>query len=194
MLIVPYSSGELYALSTADGKEIWSDSLLLNTQTQAGNVFSGIGGDPVIDGEVVFAVSSSGTLSVYGLVQGQAVWERPVSSTNTPWVTGDYMYLLSTENTLICFVKYTGAVRWATTIQSFEDEEDKKRPISWRGPVMVGGKLALVGSRGQMLLISAQDGKVTDTKSIPDDVYTSPVVAGGRMYLISQDATLYSLQ
>jgi outer membrane protein assembly factor BamB len=67
MVVSPYASGELYALSTADGRELWTDSLALNRQTQAGAAFSGIGGDPVVDGSVVFAVSHGGLLSVLQL-------------------------------------------------------------------------------------------------------------------------------
>lgn len=194
VVIVPYSSGEIYALSVADGREIWNDSLSPGTRTQASSFFAGIGGDPIIDSGVVFAVSSGGMLSVLAANSGQRLWERPIGAINTPWVAGDYMFLLTTDNTLLCFIKYDGRIRWATKLASFEAEELKRRPISWKGPVMVDGRLAVVSSNGQLVLVNATDGKITATKEIPDDIYTSPVVAGGRMYLVSQDATLYSVQ
>lgn len=193
-VIVPYASGELYALAAADGHALWNNSLSLSQRTEASGVFAGIGGDPVVDGEVVFAVSSGGMLAVYGMPFGQRLWEYPVSSINTPWVAGDYLFLLTADNTLVALVKYDGRVRWSTKLPSFEDEEDRRRPIFWRGPVMVDGKLAVVGARGEMKLISAADGSVVSTVSIPDDVYTAPIVAGGRMYLINKDARLTSLQ
>lgn len=194
MVVVPYSSGEVYALAIADGKEIWNDSLSLNQHTQASAFFAGIGGDPVIDDSVVFAVSSSGMVSALTMAGGQPIWNRPIGSINTPWLAGDFMYMLTTDNTLICFVKYDGRIRWSTKLASYEDEDKKKKPISWKGPVMVNSNMALVSSNGQLVLVSAVDGKVVATKSIPDEIYTPPVVAGGHMYLVSQDATLYSLQ
>lgn len=193
-VIVPYASGELYGLAAQDGRELWSESLAVAARTQALSVFSGIGGDPVVDNDVVFAVSYGGMLSVLSLWNGQHIWNKPVSSINTPWVAGDYLFLLTSDNTLVCFIKYSGRVRWATQLPSFEDEEDKKRPITWRGPVLVSGRLAVAGSRGEMLLVSAADGRIVSTVEIPDDVYTAPVIAGGRMYLVNQSAELYSLQ
>ncbi len=193
-LIVPYSSGELYALSASTGREIWNDSLSADKRTQATSGFSGIGGDPVVDGNIMFAVSNGGMLSVMHLVTAQPVWSRPIGAINTPWLAGDFMYLLTADNTLVCFIKYSGRIRWATRLRGFENEEKKLDPIVWRGPVLVNGKLAVVSSDGEMLLVSAADGTVTDTRSVPEGIFTAPIVAGGVMYLIDQDATLHSLQ
>ena len=193
-VVVPYSSGEIYVLSSADGKEIWSETLTGGKRLQASALFAGIGGDPVIDGEVVLAVNSGGVLSVKSLAAGQSAWELPIGSNNTPWIAGEYVFLLTSDNTLVALHKFDGHVRWSTKLASFEDEAKKKNPITWKGPVLVDSKLAVVASNGQLLLVNADDGKITATKSIPEGIYTSPVVAGGRMYLVSQDATLYELQ
>lgn len=193
-VIVPYGSGEIYALVAADGRPLWNESLGQGMRTLASATFSGIGGDPVIDSEVVFAVSSGGKLAVFALATGQRLWERPIASINTPWIAGNYLFVLTADNTLACFVKYDGRVRWAVKLPGFEDEEDKQEPILWRGPVMANDKLIIVGSHGRMMLISAADGTVADTKEIPEGIMAPPVVAGGRIYMVGQDARLYSLQ
>jgi len=192
IVIAPYSSGELYALSTADGKEIWSDSLASRLHTQAG-IFSGIGGDPVIDDQVVIAASASGLMNVHGVATGQHVWERPIGSINTPWVAGDYIYLLASDNTIVCLAKFSGKVKWSSKLQDFDKVKEKRDPITWRGPVMSDGRLIVIGSDGQMLFVNATDGKIT-VKDLPDNIFTAPVIAGGRMYLIGKDATLYQVQ
>jgi len=195
VVVVPYSSGELYALATADGKEAWSDSLMPDKRTQAGgSIFSGIGGDPVIDGNVVITVSSGGLTSVFALQNGQRLWNKPIGSINTPWIAGDYLFMLTTDNTLVAMVKYDGRIRWATKLANYADEKEKKNPITWHGPVMVNSQLAVVGSNGQLALVNAVDGTIAATKPIAENIYTSPVVAGGRMYLVGQDAVLYELQ
>ncbi|MDX1974700.1 MAG: PQQ-binding-like beta-propeller repeat protein [Rickettsiales bacterium] len=192
-LIVPYSSGDIYALTAEDGQEIWHESLATSAQSRSASVFSGVGGDPVIDGRVVIAVSSGGTLTVFNLETGQRVWSRPLSSLNNPWVTGDYLYVLTADNVLVCFVKFNGKIRWSTQLVSFENQKEKKNPIRWSGPVMVGGKLALVGSHGILQLLSATDGTLLEKHKIEEGIVTPPVVAGGRMYLVGPEANLYSL-
>jgi outer membrane protein assembly factor BamB len=193
-LITPYSSGEVYALSATDGRELWADALSAQRGVKSSALFTGIGGDPVIDGEVVFAVSTSGQATAFHVADGQRIWERPLSAINSPWLAGDYLYFLSSDNTLVALVKYNGAIRWSVRLPSYEDEEEKEGAILWKGPVMVDSALVLVGSHGQLVRVDASDGKVLTTTDIPERIHTAPVVAGGRMYLVGQDATLYSLE
>lgn len=193
-VIVPYGSGEIYALAENGGNPLWAESLAPGSRTSGSAVFTGIGGNPVVDGEVVFAVSAGGKLAVMALASGQKLWERPIASLNTPWVAGDYIFVLTADNQLAALVKYNGHVRWAVKLPSFENEEKKTDPILWRGPVLVGGRLAVIGSNERLLLIDAADGTVAATKEIPGDILTAPIVAGGKIYLVGQDATLYSLQ
>ncbi len=193
-LILPYSSGEVYALSMADGQEVWHDGVINNQAVQSVSAFVGIGGDPIVDGDVIFATSSSGQTAVLHGKTGQHVWERPFGSLNTPWLSGDYLYVLTSDNTVICVVKYNGKIRWATRLASYADEKDKKDPIIWHGPVMVDGTIIVTGSDGQLTRMDAGDGTVLGTQSITDDIYRSPVVAGGRLYLVRQNATLYSFE
>lgn len=194
VVIVPYSSGEVYALSVADGKELWSEALSSGKNTQAAALLSGIGGDPVVDDTVVISVSSGGMISVQSVKTGQRAWEKPVGSLNTPWLAGDSLFVLTTSNTLVSFLKYDGRVRWSTQLPRFENPEEKTHPITMKGPVMVDGKLAVVASTGQLYLVAADTGAITSTIEVPDEVFTAPVVAGGQMFLVDQDATLYSLR
>lgn len=194
VLIVPYSSGQIYALSAVDGTEIWSESLARGRHTEAVSSLSGIGGDPVVDDQVVFAVSSGGTLAVYALRTGQRVWERPVGSLNTPWVAGEWLFVMSNTNTLMCIKKFDGQLRWQTALPSYEDEEDKSGPLTWRGPLLADGRLLLVSSAGQLVEVAADSGQVLASREVPEDVLVTPVIAAGALYLIEKDATLHVLQ
>ncbi|NCY26398.1 MAG: pyrrolo-quinoline quinone, partial [Alphaproteobacteria bacterium] len=194
LVVAPYSSGQVYVLDAASGKELWSDSLSHGRHTKASSQLSGIGGDPVVDGDVLVAVSSGGMISVQSLGNGQRIWERGIGSLNTPWVTGDWIFLVSSDSAVVCLHKFTGQVRWVTQLQRFEDEEDKKGHITWRGPVLAGGQLLVVSSEGQLALIAPDTGAVTGYRDVPDDIFTPPVVAGGKVYLVDQDAELYTLQ
>jgi outer membrane protein assembly factor BamB len=193
-VLVPYSSGELFALSILDGKELWNDSLLTNKYTQASSVFTGIGADPVVDGEFAFVTSNGGVTAAINIPRGRRVWQQKAASLNAPWLAGNELFLLTADNTLVDFVKYDGKIRWTTALASYEDSENKLNPISWRGPVLVAGNLLVVSSNGNLVIVSATTGKIIETKSIPSDIVTAPVVAGGRLYLVGQDATLYSFQ
>jgi len=191
-VLVPYASGELFALAMDSGRELWSETLLKNKNTEAYGVFAGIGGDPVVDGEVAFATSNNGITAAISTVGGQRIWQQQIGSLNSPWLAGDDLFVLSTDNTLINMVKYSGKIRWLTKLATYENPDLKLLPISWLGPILVNGKLLVVGSHGEMVLVSALSGKITDTISLPSSIATSPIVAGGKLYLVDKSANLYS--
>lgn len=193
-LIVPYPSGELYSLKMDSGDENWRSSLAQAKRTEASAIFSSIGGDPVVDDVAVFGVSSSGLFSAFNVLNGQPLWEKKIASINTPWVVGEYIFVLSEDNQLVAMVKYDGRIRWSMQLKRFEDEKHSLKPIVWRGPVMINGKLVVVSSYGEMLTIDAADGKVLATTDVPDGISTAPVVAGGRLFVVGKDAKLYSYQ
>lgn len=193
-VIVPYASGELYALNIDNGNEIWRESLAQAKRTEATAIFSGIGGDPVVDESVVFAVSSSGLTSVFNILNGQTLWERKIASINTPWLVGEYIFVLTEDNMLMAMVKYDGRIRWTLPLKKYGDEKHKLKPIVWRGPVMVDGKVIVVSTHGEMLTVDAASGNILSTLDVPDNISTAPVVAGGKLYVVDKDATLYSYQ
>jgi outer membrane protein assembly factor BamB len=99
--------------------------------------------------------------------------------------------VLTSNNTLVSFLKFDGHIRWSTTLPSYEDPEQKKDPISWKGPVMVDGKLALVSNTGLLYLVAAETGEIVAKKEVPEGIFTAPVVAGGQLFLMDKGATLY---
>ncbi len=193
-VIVPYASGELFALNLADGSPQWSDTLLQSKGgAQGSGAFTGIGGDPIIDGNIAIATSTNGVTAAINMATGQRVWQQAIASMNTPWLAGDELFLLTADNVLVDMVKYSGKIRWATQLESFIDKERKLKPISWKGAVLVADKLLLTNSQGEIVFVSAADGKIVKTMDSPSKITSAPVVAGGRLYLVGSDATLYCL-
>lgn len=189
--VVGYSSGELHGLDTNSGQDVWTDSLIRSHRTSATGGFFGIGGNPIVKDDVVYAAGSNGYLAAISLLNGRRIWEADVSSLNTPWISGDYLYLISTSNQLVCLQRTDGRVRWVAQLPRFEDEEKHKHPLVWRGPIMANDQLLIAGINGQMLVITPKDGSMLATVEIPEDVTDAPIVAGGRLYLLTQNAKLH---
>lgn len=72
----------------------------------------------------------------------------------------------------------------------FENPEKKKDPIRWSGPVLVGDRLVLVGSHGEILTASPYTGEPLGRMEAPDRILMSPVVADGTIYFLTDDADL----
>lgn len=192
-VVVPYSSGEIHALDASSGQEVWSDTLILSRHTSATGAFSGIGGTPVIADDVVYAGGSGGFYAAITLLSGRRVWEQDIPTLNPGWVAGDFVYVLSETQQLFCLYRADGRVKWVSQLPRYEDEAKRKGSYVWYGPVMAGGQLLVAGSHGEMLAFSPAKGEKVATLEIPDNVVNIPVLAEGRLYLVTGDARIHVL-
>ena len=189
-----YSSGEVYLLRADSGRIVWRDGLAVGRRTGAVESLSDINGDPVIDGDRVYAISQSGQLAAIDLESGARLWEQDISGTQTPWVAGDFLFVLTSEGEVLCLSRSDGGIRWVTRLPRFENPKDKKDPIFWSGPVLAGDRLIVVGSNEEAVTISPYSGKVLGRLDLPGPVSLAPVVADKTLYVLTDGADLVALR
>ncbi len=190
-LIVPaYSSGELYALHIENGTVAWSENFAPTKRIGGLDSLADIRALPVIDRDIVIAISFAGKLGAIDARSGRPLWQHNVGGAETPWVTGDYVFVLSSDNELIALARNTGEIQWIKQLPRFKDEEDKTGHIFWKGPVMAGSRLILAGTDGDVLEVSPANGDILRQWSTGDTITIAPVVAGSTLYLLDEDGTL----
>jgi len=190
VVVVPYTSGELLALKVENGRVLWQDALITARRTDVVSSLSGIRGRPVIDRDRVIAVSNAGLLVSIDLRTGRRVWEREVAGIESPWVAGEYIYLLTTESEIACVSRRDGRIHWVRGLPRFEDPEDLEDPIVWTGPILASDRLIVAGSNGEALAVSPYSGRILGVVEMPDGVTVAPVVADGSVYFLADDAEL----
>lgn len=194
VVVVAYSSGEVYALRVENGSLAWTDSLSYANAAQALGAINDINGNPVIDRGRVFASSYGGRLAALDLRAGVVIWDADMSSVQTPWVAGDYLYVVDDEDVLFCLSWQDGRVRWITELPRWEDPDDHADPIAWAGPILAGDRLLLAGSHGEVLAVSPYTGRVTGRIDLGEGVDVAPIAADGTVYLLTRSARLVALR
>jgi outer membrane protein assembly factor BamB len=194
IIIVPYTSGELFALRVENGRPLWTDSLATARPLGALATLADIRGRPVIDRGRVYAVSHSGRMVAIDLRTGDRVWEQDVGGTHSIWVAGDYLYLLANDVDLLCLLRQDGRVRWVRELPRYEDPQKKEDPVRWAGPVLAGDRLIVVASNGEALSVSPYTGKPLGRVEFPDAVFLDPIVANDTLYVLTDDAELIALK
>ena len=189
-VISPYTSGEIFALRVENGTVEWSDVLAAVKRTDQVAELSDIGGLPVVDRGRVYAAGNSDVFAAIDLRSGRRLWDKDVGATHTPWIAGEYLYLLTNNQQVACFEARTGHVRWVHQLQAWEDEKEKENRISWTGPIMAGGRLLVTSSYGQMVMLSATTGDVISTDDLPDGVSIQPIISGDTMVLITENGDI----
>ena len=190
VVVVGYSSGEIYALTIENGRPLWSDSLSSGGAVDAVSALADIRGRPVIDRGRVFAISHSGRMAAVDLRTGERVWEQDIGSSHGVWVAGDYVYVLSNDNELVCLTRHDGKVRWLKQLPRYENEKDKEDPITWAGPVLGGDRLIVLSSNGWALSVSPYTGEPMGRQQMPGDAFVDPVIANNTLYILTDNGEL----
>ena len=142
----------------------------------------------------MFAVSYGGVTAAIDLRTGRRNWDKEVGGLETPWVAGQYIFMLTDEAELVCLSWGSGSVHWVVGLDAFEDQEAKEDPILWTGPVLLGDRLIVAGTNGQALSISPYDGKLLGSLEMPAAVTVPPVVANGTLYVLSNNGELVAFR
>ncbi len=194
-IVVPaFSSGDVVALRVENGSVAWSDNLS-NLRAIGGlSSLSDIKALPVIDKGLIIAISFSGRIVAIDERTGSRIWQREIGGSQTPWVAGNYIFLISSDSELVALSRDTGAISWVTQLDKYEDAEDKDGKIFWYGPIMAGGRLIVAGSDGRIIEVKPETGEPLAQSYSGVATTLPPVVADKTLYLLDENGTLQALQ
>lgn len=193
-VVAPFASGELVALLSANGRRLWSDSLSRAGRVNSLSAINDIAGRPVIDGGAAYAASHSGLLAAIDLRSGQRIWARSFASTQTPWLGGDVLYAVSVDGELAAFDRRTGNVFWVQQLRRYRDEGERKGRVAWTGPIMIGGRLVLANSEGDVVAVSPANGQTLASTDVGQPVFIPPIAANDQIYIVTDEARLVVLR
>lgn len=193
-VVAPFASGELVALLAANGRRLWSDALSRAGQINSLSAINDIAGRPVIDGGAAYAASHSGLIAAIDLRSGQRIWARSFASTQTPCVAGDVLYAVSTDGELAAFDRRTGNVYWVQQLRRYRNEGERKGRVAWTGPVMIGGRLVLANSEGDVVAVSPSNGQTLASADVGQPVFIPPIAANEQIYIVTDEARLVVLR
>lgn len=190
VVILAYSSGELYAVKAETGRIFWGDTLSSRRRSRGVAGIAHIRGSPVIDKEFVLATSHSGRLKVINFKNGQRRWERPIGGKTMPWVAGNFVYVVSSSGQIICLRKQDGGIKWLSSLPEVFGSKDDKTAIYYTEPVLAGDRLIIASSRGNIYSISPYTGKILGETKIGAGFYIGPLVVNKTLFLLDDDGIL----
>jgi outer membrane protein assembly factor BamB len=194
LAVAAFSSGEIFGFRIQNGQAAWNDVLSKSGAVTQLAEIDAIVGRPVIDREMVFATSQSGMTVGLNAATGERVWSKEIGGIQTPWVAGDYVYVVDNASRLICLTRKEGKIRWVHQMPQYGNPEKKRYPILWSGPVLVSNKLILTSNDGYAQALSPYDGRLLARMELPAGTTIAPVVANGTIYVYTSDAEIVALR
>ena len=208
-LVAGFSSGELTAYRYENGQVVWQDALARTGISTMVGQLSDIDADPVIDNGRVFAIGQGGRMVAVELITGQRVWELNIAGISTPWVAGEWVFVVTDRAQLLAVARSSGKVRWIAQLPAFRRPPEQRTPSSadiaagrtgrvrpgegplfWRGPVLAGNRLVLTSSRGQIVFASPVNGAVVQTIEHGTPISLPPIVANNMLYILDDEGRL----
>ncbi len=194
LVVAGFGSGDLVALRAATGSVVWSDSLAAAGGRTSLLELSAVRGMPVVADGRVYAGSLGRQTVAMDVRTGRRLWEREIATGDTPWLAGDWLFLLATDGQVAALSRIDGRIAWVTQLPQYEDEEKKKDPIHWIGPVLAGNRLILGSNTGVAMFVNPTTGEIIGQQSLSGALSVAPSVAGGTVFVITDDATMVALR
>ncbi len=185
-VIAGFSSGELSAYRYENGRTLWQDALSRTSISTSVSSLADIDADPVIADGRAYAVGQGGRMVALEISTGQRLWEQNLAGTSTPWLAGEWLFVITDDARLICLSRANGKVRWISQLRGYKNVKKKSGAYVWFGPVLAGDKLWLTNTRGEIVGISPTDGKVATTIRQGAELSLPQVVANSTLYVLDQ--------
>ena len=185
-VVAGYSSGELSAYRYENGRVLWQDALSRTSSTTSVSSLADIDAAPVVDGGRVYAVGQGGRMVALELSTGQRLWEQNLGGISTPWIAGEWLFVMTDDARLAALSRASGKARWIAQLPRYRNLKKRSGPITWFGPVLAGNRLVLTNSQGQIVYASPTDGSVVQTVETKVAFALSPVVANSTLYTLDQ--------
>ena len=193
-VVAGFSSGELNAYRYENGRMVWQDALQRTSIRTSVSSLSDIDADPVIDSGQVIAVGQGGRMVALDILTGQRQWELNLAGIDTPWVAGDWIFVVTDQAKIICVNRQNGHIRWITQLAQFLKAKSKKGEIDYSGPVLAGGRLVVAGTNGAVIFVDPTTGAVQGQTSVRAGVSLPPVVANSTMYILDDNGRLHAFR
>jgi len=191
-VVAGFSSGELNGYRYENGRQVWQDQLQRTSISTSVSSLSDIDADPVIDNGQVFAIGAGGRMVALDITSGQRMWELNIAGLATPWVAGDWVFVVTSEDKLMCIYRQNGHIRWINQLPKFIKPKSQSGDIDYAGPVLAGNRLILAASNGQIIQVDPATGNFQSQFGVGAPVSLPPVVANSMLYIYDDQARLHA--
>tara|TARA_B100000035_G_scaffold287295_1_gene272155 strand:+ start:4121 stop:5413 length:1293 start_codon:yes stop_codon:yes gene_type:complete len=189
IIVVSYSSGEIFALDESNGSVIWFDNVSTSSFFSKTNI-NDIQSPICIENERLFVPTFSNKLLVYDLKTGKKSWDVKLSSISPMVISGEIIYVIDINGKLMSIDKISGKLLWAVQLRSKKGDKE----INWSGPLLSSYKLLVVSSEGTVLSLSPFTGETISKIKIKGSFISEPIQVNEKVYLISKEGSLYILE
>lgn len=187
LTLAGFGNGELVAFRNITGAPVWSAAVGLPKGRTELERLVDIDGQPVINDEVVYAVSYQGKLSAIHLPTGKEIWSKQQSSYTGVDLGFGNVYVSTAKGVVVAYNQ-------ATRTEVWRQENLKFRQLT--APKAFGSTTVVADFEGYIHFLSQIDGRFLGRVHLDSDGVRSPLLISGDMLFIysnSGDLAAYKI-
>jgi outer membrane protein assembly factor BamB len=193
MVIVPYASGEVFALAASNGSVLWSENLIA---ARAGNnlaTLRDLRAPPILMDDIMIAANYASIITAVEPRLGEQKWSHDFGVVQPMVMSGNAIFLISTNGQLLALDKDSGDIIWSESLQSKEHEAGDPQEY-WYGPLLFGDQLFVISADGTGILRDAKTGVVTQTIEDLPEPAENPIVLNSMIYWVTASGDVVAYQ
>ena len=196
LVVFAFGSGDLVAAFRRGGLRRWDASVAGQRKGRAVANISDITGSPVVVGDRIYVGNFSGRIVALSAQNGERLWTARQGATGPVWPAGGSLFVLTDLNQLARLDARDGSLIWAVDLPGFVKDKPRKRGrvFAHYGPVLAGGRVIVASNDGLIRFFAPEDGRLISTLDVPGGATTSPVVAGGTLYVVGANGELHAFR
>lgn len=194
--IFPLTNGEVLATFPEGGLRRWSTNVTGARPGQAAATLSDLASDPVIDGNRVYVGNVSGRVAALSLANGDRIWTATDGAVSPVWPAGGSVFLVNDLSQLVRLDAADGTAIWRVQLPGFVETRERRQHTRFAhyGPILAGGRLIVASGDGVIRQFDPISGGLVGMVELPGGAASAPVVAGGVLYVVSQNGQLHAFR
>jgi outer membrane protein assembly factor BamB len=184
MVLSGFDSGKLIAFNSSNGSLIWESRIALPKGRTELERMVDIDGQPLLVGDVIYAVTYQGRLGALSRGTGRSLWFQDSSSYSSPAHSDGKIFVSEAQDTVRAFKAGSGQVVWS-------NEQLFLRRLT--GPAKLAGTIAVADGEGFLHLLDPSDGHFVGRVKVDGSGVSAPLLSlGDSLVVQSNSGTLSS--
>ncbi|WP_260295116.1 outer membrane protein assembly factor BamB [Sedimenticola hydrogenitrophicus] len=184
-VIAGFASGKLAMFNLRDGELLWELTVSAPSGRSELERMVDIDGDPLVIGDVVYAVTYQGEMAAVSLETGIVLWRRKLSSYAGMGADYGQIYVSDDTDHVLSVDPGNGSALW------------KNQKLQYRkltAPVVLGERILVGDFEGYLHFLSREDGRLDGRVRVAKSaISTPPIVIDGTVYIYADGGEIAAI-
>ena len=179
MVLSGFDSGKLIAFNSSNGSLVWEARIALPKGRTELERMVDIDGQPLLVGDVIYAVTYQGRLGALSRGTGRSLWFQDSSSHSSPAHSDGQIFVTEEQDTVRAFKAGSGQVVWS-------NEQLFLRRVT--GPAKLAGTMAVADAEGFLHLLDPSDGHFVGRTKVDGSGVSAPMLSLGDSLIVQSNS------